>query len=187
VIAVPCELPTLVSEAGNGDQAAWGTIVDRFSGLVWSTTRAHRLSAAEAADAAQSTWLRLVENLDRIEDPERLGAWLATTARRECLRIIRMGKREMPSDEEWMFESDSGEAVEARLLTRERDESLWRAFREIEERCQALLRLVCAPEPPTYEEVAAALGIPIGAIGPTRARCLDKLRRQLDEQQADLR
>ena len=98
-----------------------------------------------------------------------------------------MGKREMPSDEEWMFESDSGETIEARLLARERDEALWRAFREIEERCQALLRLVCAPEPPSYEEVAAALGIPVGAIGPTRARCLDKLRRRLDEQQADLR
>ena len=184
---MPCELPTLVSEAGNGNQAAWGAIVDRFSGLVWSTTRAHRLSAAEAADAAQGTWLRLVENLDRIEDPERLGAWLATTARRECLRIIRMGKREMPSDEEWMFESDSGEAIEARLLTRERDETLWRAFHAIEERCQELLRLVCAPDPPTYEEVAAALAIPVGAIGPTRARCLDKLRRRLEEEQADLR
>jgi RNA polymerase sigma factor (sigma-70 family) len=184
---MPAELPTLVSEAGNGNEAAWGVIVDRFSGLVWSTTRAHRLSPAEAADAAQSTWLRLVENLDRIEDPERLGAWLATTARRECLRIIRMGKREMPSDEEWMFESDSGETIEGRLLARERDEALWAGFREIEERCQALLRLVCAPEPPTYEEVAAALDIPVGAIGPTRARCLDKLRRRLDEQQADLR
>jgi RNA polymerase sigma factor (sigma-70 family) len=184
---VSTELPTLVSEAGNGDQAAWGAIVDRFSGLVWSTTRAHRLGAAEAADAAQSTWLRLVENLDRIEDPERLGAWLATTARRECLRIIRMGKREMPSDDEWMFESDSGEAIEGRLLTRERDESLWRAFHAIEERCQALLRLVCAPEPTSYDEVAAALAIPVGAIGPTRARCLEKLRRRLDEQQADLR
>jgi RNA polymerase sigma factor (sigma-70 family) len=184
---MPVELPTLVSEAGNGNQAAWGAIVDRFSGLVWSTTRAHRLSAAEAADAAQSTWLRLVENLDRIEDPERLGAWLATTARRECLRIIRMGKREMPSDEEWLFESDSGEKIEGPLLTRERDEALWDAFREIEERCQALLRLVCAPDPPSYDEVAAALGIPVGAIGPTRARCLDKLRRRLDEQQVDLR
>jgi RNA polymerase sigma factor (sigma-70 family) len=180
-------LPEIVDEASAGNQAAWNEIVDRFSGLVWSTTRAHRLSAAEAADAAQSTWLRLVENLDRIEDPERLGAWLATTARRECLRIIRMGKREMPSDEEWMFESDSGEAIEDRLLAQERDEALWRAFREIEERCQALLRLVCAPDPPSYDEVSAALAIPVGAIGPTRARCLDKLRRQLAEQQADLR
>jgi RNA polymerase sigma factor (sigma-70 family) len=181
-----CTLPEIVDEASGGSQTAWDQLVDRFSGLVWSTTRAHRLSAAEAADAAQSTWLRLVEHLDRIEDPERLGAWLATTARRECLRIIRIGKRELPTDEEWMFEAES-DAVEARLLARERDEALWRAFHEIEERCQALLRLVCAPEPPSYDEVAAALGIPVGAIGPTRARCLDKLRRQLDAQGADLR
>ena len=182
-----CTLPEIVDEASGGSQAAWDQIVDRFSGLVWSTTRAHRLSAAEAADAAQSTWLRLVEHLDRIEDPERLGAWLATTARRECLRIIRMGKRELPSDEEWMFETESNDAIEARLLIRERDATLWAAFHEIEERSQALLRLVCAPEPPSYEEVAAALEMPVGAIGPTRARCLDKLRRQLDTQGADLR
>ena len=185
-MSMSCTLSEIVGEASSGNQAAWETLVDRFSGLVWSTTRAHRLSAAEAADAAQSTWLRLVEHLDRIEDPERLGAWLATTARRECLRIIRMGKRELPSDEEWMFEAESSEAVEARLLMRERDAELWAAFREIEERCQALLRLVCAPEPPSYDEVAAALGMPVGAIGPTRARCLDKLRRQLDAHGADL-
>jgi RNA polymerase sigma factor (sigma-70 family) len=182
-----CTLPAIVDEASAGNQAAWDTIVDRFSGLVWSTARAHRLSAAEAADAAQSTWLRLVEHLDRIEDPERLGAWLATTARRECLRIIRMGKRELPSDEEWMFEAEASDAVETRLLMRERDAALWAAFHEIEERCQALLRLVCAPEAPSYDEVAAALGMPVGAIGPTRARCLDKLRRQLDAHEADLR
>src|ERR1700735_5494851 len=158
--AMTSALPEIVDEASAGNQAAWNKIVDRFSGLVWSTTRAHRLSAAEAADAAQSTWLRLVENLDRIEDPERLGAWLATTARRECLRIIRMGKREMPSDEEWMFETDSGETIEARLLARERDEALWRAFDEIEERCQALLRLLCAPAQPRYDEGAGAVGLP---------------------------
>jgi RNA polymerase sigma factor (sigma-70 family) len=180
-------LAEIVQQAGSGDQVAWNQLVERFSGLVWSTTRAHRLGAAEAADVAQSTWLRLVENLDRIEDPERLGAWLATTARRECLRVIRSAKRELPSDEEWLFEIDSGEVVDTSLLTRETNEALWRAFSEIEQRCQALLRLVCAPEPPSYDEVAAALGIPVGAIGPTRARCLKKLRTQLDAHGADLR
>jgi RNA polymerase sigma factor (sigma-70 family) len=180
-------LPEIISRAGDGDQAAWNAIVERFSGLVWSTIRAHRLGAAESADVAQSTWLRLVENLDRIQDPDRIGAWLATTARRECLRVIRSSKRELVSDDEWLFETDSGEQLDVSLLTRERDTALWRAFAAIEERCQALLRLVCAPEPPSYEEVSAALEIPVGAIGPTRARCLEKLRHQLDAQGADLR
>jgi RNA polymerase sigma factor (sigma-70 family) len=180
-------LPEIVRRAGDGDQAAWNQLVERFSGLVWSTIRAHRLGSAESADVAQSTWLRLVENLDRIQDPERIGAWLATTARRECLRVIRAGKREMPSDEDWMFEIDSGETIDASLMTEERNAALWRAFKAIEERCQSLLRLVCSPDPPSYEEVSAALEIPVGAIGPTRARCLQKLRNQLDAHGVDLR
>jgi RNA polymerase sigma factor (sigma-70 family) len=167
----------LVRAAGAGDEAAWAAIVDRFSGLVWATARSHRLSPADAADVAQTTWLRLVEHLDRINDPERLGAWLATTARRESLRLIRLGGREMPTDEDRMFDSPSGESVDTRLLTEERDTALHRAFRTIGERCQALLRLLAAIEPPSYEEIGAALGMPIGAIGPTRARCLEKLRR----------
>jgi RNA polymerase sigma factor (sigma-70 family) len=167
----------LIRAANDGDEAAWGAIVDRFAGLVWATTRAHRLAAAEAADVAQTTWLRLVENLDRINDPERLGAWLATTARRECLRQIRLQTREFPSGEDAMFELPSDDRTEQRLIARERTTALRRAFARISERCQALLRLLAAPEELSYEEIGAALGMPIGAIGPTRARCLDQLRR----------
>ena len=92
-------LEELVREAARGDQAAWATIVDRFQGLVWATARAHRLSGADAADAAQTTWLRVVENLDRIREPERLGAWIATTARHECLRLIRLSARVVPTED----------------------------------------------------------------------------------------
>ena len=167
----------MIRAAHNGDEAAWAAIVDRFAGLVWSTARAHRLTAAEAADVSQTTWLRLIENLDRIKDPERVGAWLATTARRECLRHIRLKGREVPTGEDSVFEAPAEDHVERRLITRERNAALRRAFARISERCQALLRLLAAPEPPSYEEVAAAFGMPIGAIGPTRARCLDQLRR----------
>jgi RNA polymerase sigma factor (sigma-70 family) len=167
----------LISAANGGDEEAWGAIVDRFTGLVWATARAYRLSPADAGDVAQTTWLRLVENLDRIKDPERLGAWLATTARRECLRHIRLAGREFATGDDSLFEAPSEEHADQRLITRERNTALRRAFGRISERCQSLLRLLAAPEPLSYEEIASALGMPIGAIGPTRARCLDQLRR----------
>jgi RNA polymerase sigma factor (sigma-70 family) len=170
-------LQQLMDAAGEGDEGAWSTLVDRFEGLIWATTRAHRLSSAEAADVTQTTWLRLVENLDRIEEPERLGAWLATTARRECLRHIRLRARELPAADDTVFDTPTDDPVETRLLGRERSDALRRAFARVGERCQALLRMLAAVDPPSYEEIGAALGMPIGAIGPTRARCLDKLRR----------
>ena len=167
----------MIRAAHDGDEAAWGAIVERFAGLVWATARAHRLAPAEAADVAQTTWLRLVENLDRIKDSERLSAWLATTARRECLRHICLQARELPTSEDAMFELPSDDRIEQRLITRERNTAVRRAFARISERCQELLRLLAAPEGLSYEEIAAALGMPIGAIGPTRARCLEQLRR----------
>jgi RNA polymerase sigma factor (sigma-70 family) len=172
-------LDELVRAASRGDQRAWNELVSRFEGLVWATALAHRLSRADAADAVQTTWLRLVEHLDRIRDPERLGAWLATTARNECLRTIRLRSREIASDDADVFEAPSEEPSERRLVESERDEVLRRAFAKIGERCQALLRLLVSHEEPSYETVGAALGMPIGAIGPTRARCLEKLRSAL--------
>lgn len=173
-------LQELIQDASEGDEFAWSALVDRFEGLVWATARAHRLSQADAADVTQTTWLRLVEHLDRIEHPDRLGAWLATTARRECLRHIGLRRRELQIEDDSFFEASSEEPVEARMIVRERDDALRQAFAGIDERCQALLRLLSAPDPPSYEEIGAALGMPIGAIGPTRARCLDKLRRSPD-------
>jgi RNA polymerase sigma factor (sigma-70 family) len=170
------ELADLMRAAAGGDQAAWTELVQRFQGLVWATARAYRLSQADAADVAQTTWLRLVENLDRIREPERLGAWLATTARRECLRHIRLHAREPLTDEIDAFESPDGEPLELALLTTERDTALWRAFEQLGERCRQLLRLLVSSDEPSYEAIGAALGMPIGAIGPTRMRCLEKLR-----------
>src|SRR4051794_3498545 len=96
-------LAPLVHAAAGGDEAAWNALVDRFSGLVWAVARAHRLGAADAADVSQTTWLRLVENLTRLRDPEAVGAWLASTARREALRVLRRGSREaaLPEDGDW--------------------------------------------------------------------------------------
>ncbi len=168
---------TLLEAAAHGDQAAWDALVDRYVSLLWSVARAHRLSDADAADVVQTTWLKLVENLGRIKDPERLPGWLATTARHECLRQIRRTDRERPTDDQvWESEPAPGAGVDAALLLGERDAALWRALDRLSDQCRRLLRVLMATPPPSYAEVAAALDMPVGSIGPTRQRCLGRLR-----------
>jgi RNA polymerase sigma factor (sigma-70 family) len=172
------ELRDLLAAAARGDDASWTVLVDRFTGLLWSIARSYRLSTAEAGDVVQTTWLRLVENLERIEEPERLGSWLATTARRECQHALRRGRRESPvvADEAFATVADGGDPLDASLLADERDAELWQIFDRLPDRCRRLLRVLSATPPPGYADVAAALGIPVGSIGPTRARCLTRLR-----------
>jgi RNA polymerase sigma factor (sigma-70 family) len=168
----------LLDAARAGDSASWDQLVDRFSGLLWATARAHRLSATDAADVVQTTWLRLVENLDRIQDAERLGGWLATTARRECLLVVKRSRREPPVPTDDVFDQlpDQRDGLDAGLLRAERDATLWRLFEDLPDRCRRLLRVLVADPPPAYADIAAALDIPIGSIGPTRQRCLSQLR-----------
>lgn len=172
---LPVDAAQLVQRASEGDQTAWNAIVDQFSGLLWSVVRAHRLSPSDGAEVIQTTWLRLVENLDRIREPERVGAWLATTTRHECLRFIRRNAREVATSEVEGAGAPNGESIVG-LLSAERDVALWKAFASLGERCQTLLRILMADVPPSYAEVSASLGMPIGAIGPTRQRCLERLR-----------
>ena len=169
-------LGELVRAAAQGDGASWNAIVDRFQGLVWATARAHRLSQADAADVAQTTWLRLVENLDRIRDPERLGGWLATTARHECLRHIRLHGRELPSDQTDVFDAAATSRRSSGCSKASGTARCGARSRKLSDVCQALLRLLVAEDEPSYETISAALGMPIGSIGPTRMRCLAKLR-----------
>lgn len=182
-MTVDDDAATLLARARAGDQAAWNTLVEQYSGLLWSVARAYRLDTATAGDAIQTTWLRLVEHLDRIQDPERLGGWLATTVRRECLQVLRRTTRERiaPGGDVGLDAIDTdAEPLDAALLASERDAALWRAFRDIPDRCQRLLRVLISTPPPSYEQVAAALDLPIGSIGPTRARCLARLRTLLE-------
>jgi RNA polymerase sigma factor (sigma-70 family) len=170
----------LLAAARLGDQAAWDALVAQYNGLVWSIARSYRLETADAHDAVQMTWLRLVENLNRIKDPERLAGWLATTARRECLQLLRKSRHERPARDDALPDTaDPGPAVDAAVLLDERDGALWRAFTLIGERCQRLLRVLMASPPPSYQEVSAALDMAIGTIGPTRQRCLEQLRRRI--------
>jgi len=170
----------LLAAARLGDQAAWDALVAEYNNLVWSIARGYRLETADAHDAVQMTWLRLVENLNRIKDPERLAGWLATTARRECLQLLRKSGREHPARDEVLLDlPDSAAPVDTALLLDERDGALWRAFRLIGDRCQQLLRVLMASPPPSYQEVSAALDMAIGTIGPARQRCLEQLRRRV--------
>jgi RNA polymerase sigma factor (sigma-70 family) len=173
------ELTSLVRQAADGDRAAWETLVDRYTNLLWSIARGYRLGTEAAADVVQTSWLRLLENLGRIKEPERLGAWLATTARHECLRVLRRTQREELAEDTSLDRPDAAaQPLDAALLLEERDAALWRALSRVGERCQQLLRVLMADPPPTYEAVSAALEMPVGSIGPTRARCLAKLREQ---------
>jgi RNA polymerase sigma factor (sigma-70 family) len=176
------DVADLVRRAAGGDEGAYRGLVERFTPLVWAIARNHGLGPDVAADVCQTTWLRLVERLDRIEQPGRVGAWLATTARHECLGLLRRRGRSVPVDAT-SFERDLGSAVTAtdpvddeRLARDERRVALLAAWADLPERCRRLLGRLHADPPPAYEELASELAMPIGSIGPTRQRCLAKLR-----------
>ena len=183
----PDDTGLLVRSAADGDEVAWRGLVARFSSLVWAVARAHRLAHADAADVYQTTWLRLAEHIGRIEHPERVGAWLATAARRECLQSLRSAAKTAPTDDMDRLDiTPAGNPTEEAVLAAEteredaaRAAAMWRAFSRLSGRCRELLRILMAAPPPSYAEVAAALGLPLGSIGPTRARCLQRLREEM--------
>ena len=165
----------LVARAAEGDQAAWNALVDRFSPMVWSIARGFRLDEATAKDVAQTVWLRLVENIHRIQDPERLPGWLATTCRREALRVKTLRERMVPTDFEYDVADDSP-SLEAMLVEDEEAREVVAAFGSLSDECQLLLRLLTTEPPLSYEEISEIIGRPIGSLGPTRSRCLERLK-----------
>ena len=177
----------LLRRAAGGNEAAWCTVVDRYSSLLWAVVRGFRFPEAQAADVVQATWLRLLENLDAIRDPERLAGWLRTTARRECFEAIRHNGREHLSDPHAHHMRPATEPVsdrldadpEASVLHRERADLVRAALRDLPEHSQQMLGLLVACPPVSYEEIGARLGMPVGSIGPTRARLLARLRTTL--------
>jgi RNA polymerase sigma factor (sigma-70 family) len=182
----PYWIAKCVRRAATGDRDAWKEIVEEFEGLLRAVTRRHRLSEADAADVAQTTWVRLAENLNRLKDPSKLGAWLATTARRESLRTLRASARELPDAEPPEPTLCDMPSIDAGLLEAERDNELWSAFRGLPARDQALLRMLVADPQPSYVDIGDSLGMPIGSIGPTRGRALDRLRGTLTRGHADV-
>jgi RNA polymerase sigma factor (sigma-70 family) len=185
------DVTELVDRIRRGDADAWQLLTDRYVNLLWAIARGLRMNDADAADAVQTTWLRLVENLDDIREPKRIGSWLATTVRRECLDIRRRTARVKPGEPETPGGWDSlltttGDPLDVALLRDERDAALWHAFRALRPSCQRLLRVLLPDPAPSYAEVSAALDIPVGSIGPTRQRCLKCLREILLAQNATI-
>jgi RNA polymerase sigma factor (sigma-70 family) len=170
----------LVRDASAGDEQAWSQLVARYDRLVRHVVRAHGIDVSTSEDIVQVTWCRLVQNLERVRQPERLGAWLARTARNECLHVLRSWGRETPVDQDALRSliHDAADEAEEDIDAAGLEEVVMRAFHTLDDEQRGLLRLVLLTEPkPSYEQIGAALGRPVGSIGPTLGRCIDKLRR----------
>jgi RNA polymerase sigma factor (sigma-70 family) len=170
----------LVTRARNRDTQAWDALVQRHAPLICSICRRYRLGAADAEDVAQTVWLRLVDQLHRLREPAAIAGWLATTTRRECCRQLRAARRPQagwPEPDAETIPDERAGTAEQELLAAERHAALREAFAQLTPREQQLIAILTADPPVPYAEISARLGIPVGSIGPSRGRCLAKLRR----------
>jgi RNA polymerase sigma factor (sigma-70 family) len=170
----------LVTRAAKGEKQAWDALVERFIPLIWSICRNHRLSDADAEDVGQIVWMQLTGQLGKIRDPAALPGWLVTVTRRECLRVMDATHR-LPMvgyviDAEIIADERSA-AAEQELLATEHHAALREAFATLSPSDQQLIAMLLDDPPVSYAEISTRLGIPVGSIGPTRRRCVDKLRR----------
>lgn len=177
-------LALLVSAARTGDDEALGRIVTELSPLLWQVARSAGLDGGEAEDVLQTVWLRLVSHLGEIRDTSALIAWLVITTRREAWHVRAAGRRQLPADQDWFSaRPDRAPGVDDQVIVADQHHALWSAVEELSPRCQELLRIVAFVPRPDYLAVAAQLGMPVGSIGPTRGRCLAKLRALLADDQ----
>ncbi|HEV8223233.1 MAG TPA: sigma-70 family RNA polymerase sigma factor [Streptosporangiaceae bacterium] len=172
------DVAEVVGRAADGDQLAWERLFDQYARLIWSMTRDFKLVESDAADVFQTTWLRLLEHINRLDHPARVGSWLAATARHECLRQLAARKRiVLMHDDDELAEGEShGPEIDERLLAEERAAAVREALSHLPWRWQRLLQLLMNDPPASYAEISDQLGLPVGSIGPTRGRCLERLR-----------
>jgi RNA polymerase sigma factor (sigma-70 family) len=164
-----------------GVSGALDRLVHRLTPMLWHVVRAYGLDAATAEDVVQSAWLALVRSGDSVADPQAVVRWLTVTARREAWRQAQQAKRAPVTDTEVIDLREPPElGPEATTIRADAAEVLWRAVSTLSERCQRLLRIVAFSERPDYVAVSEAMSMPMGSIGPTRARCLAKLRERLE-------
>lgn len=167
-----------------GDDRALDRLVHLLSPMLWHLARAYRVDSAAAEDAVQATWLSLVRSADRIEQPQAVLRWLSVTVQREAARASRSTARTRPTDPDEMPGQlpEDGPVVagpETIVLDRTDSAMLWQHVTRLSDRCQRLLRVIAFSDRPEYGELSRELGMPVGSIGPTRARCLGKLRESL--------
>ena len=170
----------LLRTAVGGDAAAWEQIVRRYEPAVGAMITTYRLQEADARDATQRTWLRLLESYQQIREPEALGGWLKTTARRECLRILAEHRRIDPVPEGIEY-ADAAVDIERSVVETDQARHLRGLLTTLPARSFALISTLFQDDPPGYAQLSAATGIPVGSIGPTRARALRRLRRMFEE------
>lgn len=183
--------PTLIQRCRDGDASAWEALVKRYQRLVYAVARSAGLDEDLAADVFQTVFQRLVQHLPRIAEPERLQAWIVTTAKREAWRQRRRAERLVsmtasdvdgdlagPADE-WDV-ADPAPGPDDTLAHWQQVAQVQRALERLDERCRQLLHALFSAEGASYEQIGARLGLPVGSIGPTRARCLERLRRSID-------
>jgi RNA polymerase sigma factor (sigma-70 family) len=168
----------LMRRAANGDPAAWEGLVDKYGRLIWSITRDFKLVESDAADVFQTTWMRLIEHIDRIEHADRVGSWLASTARNECLRSLSIRRRLVLAGEDDSFDGPVAHEpeIDEGLLCAERVAIVREAMTHLPRRWQRLMEMLMSDPPASYAEISGELGLPVGSIGPTRGRCLARLR-----------
>lgn len=171
----------LVARAAGSDESAWQELVDRYAPLVWSICVRYQLSRTDIEDIGQTVWLRLVEHLEKLREPAALPGWLATTTQRECVRVLKTRRRcevfgTDPDADGLPVEIDTT-TIEEEVLMAERNALLRAAFAELPEDNQRLITLLLSDPPLSYVEIGEILGMPPGSIGPTRQRCLNRLRR----------
>ena len=173
----PLDVAQLVRSAAEGDRWAWERLHDQYSRIIWAITRNFKLEQSDAADVFQVTWLRLLEHIDRLNYPDRVGSWLAVTARHECLRMVEARQRVVLVHDDGEFgEVAHQPEIDERLLAGERADAVREALARLPWRHQRLLNLLMEDPPASYAEISDQLGLPVGSIGPTRGRCLERLR-----------
>jgi RNA polymerase sigma factor (sigma-70 family) len=165
----------LLENAARGAEWAWRELVARYSSLIHAVCRQHRLGGADAQDVTGAVWLHLVVNLARIREPDALPGWLRTTTRHECLRLLRHRNRQIPT-ESTTFADPAAPASDATLIGAERLVAARHACAQLSRRDRQLLSLLFTDPPKSYREIGATLGMPVGSIGPSRARCLARVR-----------